>query len=129
MLECTFAGPDSETRTAACTLHIKGAATIECCEQLRTALLDALLKSQSLVIDVSQVTAIDVSGLQLLCAAHKSAILQYKCLSLGTVRSRAFLKHIEEAGFHCTLPATCLKNEGQTCLWYDSGSTGNWEAL
>lgn len=124
MLECSFTLKDQEA-----TLRLAGSATIDASHELRDALVDATARCQTLIIDVALVEAIDVSGLQLLCAAHKSAMLHYKCLCLGKERSDAFNAAIRDAGYHCSLPGSCLTLEGQTCLWFQPEAAGNWEVL
>lgn len=110
-------------------LHLEGAATIEFGKQLHRALREALDRTQTLSVSVAKLTAIDVCGLQLLCAAHRSALLNYQCLSLGRERSAAFAAQVRETGFHSAQPGTCLRAEGQTCLWAESPSAIDCEAL
>lgn len=59
--------------------------TVGCSAQLRRQLLTKLAERGDLVIDVQGVREVDVAGLQLLCAAHRSALAAGKNLVLRGV--------------------------------------------
>lgn len=118
MFDFDFTASDAERPCRTGRLSLRGTATIDCCNELKAALLDALESSRELIVEVGELDEIDLSGLQLLCAAHKSAMQRDKLLSLRGERSPSFESRIEEGGFHCTLPSTCLKSRGESCLWF-----------
>jgi anti-anti-sigma regulatory factor len=123
----TASGPELPCHTG--TLQLQGAATIESCNELREVLLDALQKSQSLLIEVSGLTAIDLSGLQLLCAAQKSALHRQKSLSIGGERSECLALQLQAAGFQSTLPGAGLEADSRSSLGARPEPTENEEAL
>lgn len=59
--------------------------TVGCAATLRSRFLAALAEPGDLVIDVQAVRDVDVAGLQLLCAAHRSALAAGKKLVLQGV--------------------------------------------
>lgn len=98
-------------------LQLTGSATMEFCTELRMALLDALNKVESLVVDVSRTSELDVPALQLFCAARRSAIKRQKNMVLAGKLSDAFSTAVLEAGFTRTHTSSCWLTAGQTCLW------------
>lgn len=55
-------------------VKIAGEMTVPFASEIRENLIAAFEKSAAITIDLSDVAEIDVSGLQLLCSAHKSSI-------------------------------------------------------
>jgi hypothetical protein len=78
----------------------------------RAALLDALGEREPIELDASAVTAVDLAGLQLLCAAHRSAAAAEKPLDFAPDgRSAELDRAAASLGFHHH--AGCLPG----CLW------------
>jgi anti-anti-sigma regulatory factor len=78
----------------------------------RAALLDALTGREPLEIDASAVTAVDLAGLQLLCAAHRSAAAAAQPITFASDgRSEEIDRAAAVLGFHHH--AGCLPG----CLW------------
>jgi anti-anti-sigma regulatory factor len=59
-------------------IKVKGSTTIENAELLRQELLQGMIDSNALVVDLSQVTGCDVAALQLFFSARLSAQLKEK---------------------------------------------------
>lgn len=53
---------------------IRGAMTVERVGELRRALLEAFALGAAVRLSLSEVTRVDVSGLQLICSAHRSSL-------------------------------------------------------
>jgi anti-anti-sigma regulatory factor len=73
--------------------------TIRSATELRAALLSALERGEPLKLDARKVNEVDVTGLQLLCAARRSA--EARQLRVGFVpqgRSEALVQVIAAAG-------------------------------
>lgn len=109
--------PDDPPTSSSATLRLQGTATLEFCDDLRTALLDAFDRVQSLAIDVSEITEMHVAALQLFCAARRSAIKRKKIMVLADNCSEAFCTAVLAAGFFRTHTAICQLEAGQACLW------------
>jgi len=120
MLSTQFSAEDPAAPSSGILL-LKGSATLESCGDLRTALLDALDQAETLVVDVSQVTELDVAALQLFCAARRSAIKREKNMVLADNCSAAFFTTVLDAGFNRTHTASCWLEAGQACLWGNCG--------
>ncbi len=95
-------------------LTLSGDAGLACAEELQEKLADALSEAKELVIDAIGVTDADVSTIQLLCAAHKTALKQRKLL---------VLRNVPEPINHAVKDAAFFRREGcmdepeGKCLW------------
>ncbi|MCR4321812.1 MAG: STAS domain-containing protein [Candidatus Brocadiaceae bacterium] len=78
-------------------LALEGELTISRAGELRAALINALDKVSHLQLNFGKVTDIDLSCLQLICSAHKTAAGMKKRLTV-TGNSETFKKAMEEAG-------------------------------
>lgn len=96
-------------------LRLEGEVTVESAGELRQALLQALEGGGGIVVDCGGATSIDLSTLQLLCAAHRTAITLGKDLALDGCED-ALARAVEEAGFR-RQRACLLSPEKDRCLW------------
>jgi anti-anti-sigma factor len=96
-------------------LRVGGELTIQHAAELRTCLLDALSNAQSVRIDLEAVEDIDLACLQILCSAHKSALLAGKALCLGDGAPECFRDSLDVAGF--SRLRGCNTDAGNSCLW------------
>jgi anti-anti-sigma regulatory factor len=97
-----------------CVLKVDGQVTVRNVEELRDNMLRAIDKYPVAVVDVTAVEAIDVSVLQLLCAAHKSAVAKGHVFKFSSV-PQLIAEVATEAGF--TNDTECMKTLGDPCLW------------
>ena len=89
--------------------------TVEQADHLYDRLRDALEgKYKSVVIDLSGTTELDVSCLQVLCAAHKSAARMNMDISLSMMPALVE-QAVSVAGFH--KHEVCESELNATCLW------------
>lgn len=98
-----------------------GATTVEQVTTLRQELLEALLQSQSVSIDLSEVTKLDLAPLQLLCAAQRVAVPQGKRVRLQGENHPPVATAIRKYGFLRQGP--CCRDCGSHCLWLCSPAT------
>jgi ABC-type transporter Mla MlaB component len=96
-------------------LKLTGSVTIGQAAGFKEALLDALGAASELQVDLYGVTEIDLTGLQLLCATHQSALAAGKQFSVNDGGSRAYLDAVVNAGFQRQV-GCALDNSG-TCIW------------
>ncbi len=101
--------PDNSGR-----LVLAGDLTIQHVADMRAVLLEALQKVQQLIVDMSKVTDIDVSCLQLLCSAHRTYIKSGKAIAFKDTRPAAVNRVMEAAGYS---PHVCGAGEAMSCLW------------
>jgi ABC-type transporter Mla MlaB component len=92
-----------------------GSLTIGQAAALKGALLEALGAACELQVDLSLVTQIDLSGLQLLCACHRSAQSLDKKFGIVDGGNRAYLDTVTNAGF--TRHIGCARDLTGSCIW------------
>ena len=97
------------------TVALEGEWTIERANELKEVLLDALSTMDHLLLDFEKVEAVDLSCLQLLCSAHRTAITMKKHLSVTGWQSGAFNQVLREAGFMRSVG--CHPDRSAACLW------------
>ncbi|WP_298266660.1 STAS domain-containing protein [Geobacter sp.] len=95
-------------------LQLSGELTIPWAGEFRQALLDAFDRAASVVVDVENLDAVDITGLQLLCAAHRTSCARGKGFRL-TGEGSAFAEAAGLAGF--TRHVGCARDVGKTCIW------------
>ena len=117
MLHCDFQSRKSGDGNVG-ILRLAGTLTIEYAERLREALLAALEESVRLTLDCSEVTDVDLSGLQLLCSAHRTASSGRHQLELLLPMPAALHRAFNEVGL-VRLRACCSVAPGTPCLWQD----------
>lgn len=96
-------------------VKLTGEVTIAQAAPLRDALLGALAEADDLQLDLSELSAVDLSGLQLLCAAHRSARTRGKNLQVIDGGNGIFREAARAAGFAVHLG--CAQESWGCCLW------------
>lgn len=81
-------------------LTLRGEATIQHVAELKKALVEAVETAEQVTIDVSSITAVDVAGVQLLCACHRYTTSCGKKMSLRLGENKRFADFLEEVGLH-----------------------------
>ncbi len=104
-----------EANGNATILHLSGALMIDYATRLRSILSDSLKSADRIEIEVSSVTGIDVSCLQLFCAAHRTSVRMNRPLRILDDRSAVFRQTARHAGW--LRPAGCTPGKGAGCLW------------
>ena len=89
--------------------------TIAEASSLKEEMLLNLGQSQTVTIDISQIEAVDVAGIQLLCACHRQAVQNGQTLQLHVGDNRPFLDLIALIGME--RGQGCNPHNGQDCLW------------
>ena len=96
-------------------LIVSGDLTIEHAAEMRQTLLDAFDKGSPVIVDLSAVEAIDVSGLQLFCAAHRTSLGHEKRLVVKGALQPAVQRSAECAGYFRHVG--CSQDVTKTCVW------------
>jgi anti-anti-sigma regulatory factor len=108
--------PITETqRGTSWTVTIEGALTLQCISEIRDALLRTVQQADDIVIDMGAVTDLDVSGFQVICAAHKSAVRLGKPLSFAGEPPAAVKELAGRAGY--VRQSSCINGADGRCLW------------
>ncbi len=94
-------------------ISISGPLTIEFAGQLHEVLSGELKGDKSVSLDLSEVSMVDVAGLQLLCSAHKSAMTSGCDITLDRTTDD-FLDQVHRSGF---IHYRGCPEEFEPCLW------------
>lgn len=104
-----------EGTPTALVVSVGGAVTVQSVGELKESLLQALAGAEQLCLDLSGVTEIDLAGLQLLCAAHRSSLQHNKRFCISTGENDIIGTAGMEAGFQRHVG--CSLDKDKTCLW------------
>ncbi len=105
----------TEGQGAGDTLTIAGAMTVQRAAELKGVLVAALARDGRVAIDLSRVTEADVCGLQLLCAAQRTAARSGKRLVFAGRVPDAVRRAAEAAG-DC-VRSGCGAEDPAACPW------------
>lgn len=96
-------------------LNLSGSLTIERVEELREMFQNAITRYKSLEVEFGEVTAVDVTALQLCCAAHKTARQQKKEISFPASLPPLLAQAVHMAGF--LRKNGCFLEDRHDCFW------------
>lgn len=113
-MDCTLENPSESGASA--RLRLAGEVTIESAAELKKILLAALETGSDLLVDCSQATSLDLSALQLLCAAHRTACSLGKTMTLDERSGEVLAQAVGQAGF-LRQRACLLSPQERACLW------------
>lgn len=101
-------------------LVVSGSLTIAEAARFKEGLLASLQAAGELLVDLGGVTAIDITGLQLLCAAHGSAEQAGKGFRIKDSGDGVLGKAVAEAGFQRHVG--CARDNKSSCIWVGGGN-------
>ena len=96
-------------------LSVDGDLTIAHVAELKERLVEAFSDAETVTIDVSASTSLDVAGVQLLCACHNYSNKVGKSMLLELGDNQVFSAFLDEAGFSRSF--VCNKGGDDVCLW------------
>lgn len=91
-----------------------GAMTVEYGSQIKAAVVEAFA-AETVVLDLTGVTEIDLFGLQCICSQHRTAIAQHKSYSVLGAERDVVQRAKEIAGFSRRIG--CVEDVAHTCVW------------
>jgi ABC-type transporter Mla MlaB component len=97
------------------SLSFAGNLTIEHAAELQTFLMESLNRRDRLHLVFENVTEVDISFLQLLCSAHRTAVKTNKTLMLDGHRPEPLRLAVIGGGFG--RQEGCVLDVQQTCIW------------
>ena len=100
-----------------------GEMTIQNAGEIRNALLEAFSEGEGVRLEMGKVAEIDLAGLQLLCAAHKTSMADNKHFSINGIDNEAIKSVIRDAGF--PRYTGCVQDINKTCVW--TGGENQWQ--
>ena len=96
-------------------LVLDGPLTIENASVIRKKLIAALTGKDEIVVSIDADAPVDLSFLQLLCSAHRSASKLGKSFTLRNQDSGNFPAAVENSGY--ARKKGCVHDKYGTCLW------------
>jgi anti-anti-sigma regulatory factor len=112
-------------KTPAFQLNWQGRLSIEEVNSLRNDLLAALDQHTEITLDLSNVDHLDLSCIQLLCAACGSASIRGKRLSLRGAENPALGQTLRNNGLNYR--DNCLRSRKSGCLWPQAKGNDSWQ--
>jgi len=96
-------------------LTLSGSLTIENASAIKKKLITAVMREDALKVCIDADAAVDISFLQLLCSAHRTASKLGKSFALGHAASGNLFTAAESAGYF--RKRGCARDREDTCLW------------
>ena len=96
-------------------VKLEGDITVQQADELKQCLMQALGSVAKVYVDSSKASCIDLSCLQLLCAAHRAATRMEKSFQLAEPVTGQFRCLADTAGF--TRHTGCRLDITKTCIW------------
>lgn len=106
---------DKKTKTG--RMLMTGALTLDQIGQIRDTLRKALADVKTLIVDVEGASDIDLTFLQLMCSAHRSATAANKSVSLSGKNNPAMQKAMADNSY--IRASGCRLDKTNTCLWVE----------
>ncbi|MDA8104380.1 MAG: STAS domain-containing protein [Nitrospiraceae bacterium] len=100
-------------------LTLTGSLTVANAAAILKIIRETLAREDRLVIRVGEDAEVDVSFLQILCSAHRTAAELNKCLQLDTGETGKFYSAARAAGYVRT--KGCSRDRDGSCLWAREG--------
>ncbi len=100
-------------------LKLEGELGIQQAGHLKVLLLKEFAETDRLSLDVEAVTGMDVAGLQVLCAAHKTFLTAHKGMEIVGAVSPAYEQAINDSGYRRKIG--CHADPERNCLWVAGG--------
>lgn len=101
--------------TADRLLVVSGRMTVHYIGEIKAALIEAFKGTEQLTCDLEQVSEMDLTGLQLLCSAHRESLAKGIPFFVRGLDTESIHPVLVEAGFPRN--AGCLQDTNKTCLW------------
>ncbi len=96
-------------------LKLQGALTIYQAEELKGRFVETVGKTDKVIIDVGDVTEIDLPCLQLFCSAHRTSLGLGKSFRIAGNRSPVLREFLHNAGYDHH--AGCASQANNQCPW------------
>ncbi len=100
---------------------IEGVLKVENAMEIKAKLLDMISKEDQVIITIGEASEADLSFLQIICSAHRTAVRVNKSFMVGPRRPAAFVRSYEEAGF--IREKGCVFGADGNCIWLPGGKT------
>ncbi|MCX7965642.1 MAG: STAS domain-containing protein [Syntrophorhabdaceae bacterium] len=96
-------------------LRFSGDLTVINAEKIKSQILHSIQDTDHLVLNLTDITDMDISFLQILCSAHKTALNSGKFITIDGDSFNTIKPHMERSGFFRHLG--CSKDRKEECLF------------
>ncbi len=96
-------------------LTLDGELTVSRAEEFRMQLIKAIIDADRVFVDFGRVEDVDLSCLQLLCSAHRSAGRMKRSLAVSAAWPEPFKKAVADAGY--ARHTGCRFDVDNSCIW------------
>lgn len=110
---------DSPEEPGHVTVQVRGALSIPVAGEVHAALVASFARAAQVLLDLEGVEEIDLTGLQLVCAAHRSSRNSGKTFLVKGNQREPIALAASRAGF---VRRTGCMNDTDTCFWSVGGS-------
>ncbi len=97
---------------------ICGKLTIPHAQDIKVALIEVLAMTKHIELDLKEVTDVDLTGIQLLCALHRDTVNLKKKLSVSGNSNELFSDFSAASGFPRHIGCVA----GEQCIWGGGGN-------
>ena len=97
------------------SVTLAGDLTVENASEIRDALIEAIHKEDGISLDISGVTDLDVSFLQIICSLHRTVFKTGKTINIQGEMPRSIRHAISDYGYICR--GDCIYDEQKTCVF------------
>ncbi len=119
MGECDITSYDDTKDRRTRVVEISGRMTIQHADELRSMLLEAFDSAEQVRVEMNAITEIDLAGLQMICSAHRTAVVANKGLAVSGANNGAVRASAVSAGFYRHVG--CRPDPTKTCVWAQPG--------
>ena len=96
-------------------VSVEGELSLATAGQLRTVLLDRLQPGTKTILEASRITAVDLCGLQLICSAHRGAVLNGAGFELRGMPEQ--LRETARVAGYDACTSICPYRRDGNCMW------------
>jgi len=96
-------------------LTVSGALTVKHAKALREAFIEAVRNAPAVEVNVENIGDLDISFVQLVCSAHRTAADLNKQLTISGVEQERFRQTLSRFGFFRHIG--CHESTRKSCLW------------
>ncbi len=101
------------------TLTLTGDVTMAEVQETKKAILEAINEVDRLFLDLKKIESVDVSFVQLLCAAHRECFVSEKDIFMDAEMGDTIESLLEKAGY--MKQCGCFPAARKSCLWATYG--------
>lgn len=103
------------------TVVLNGDLTVRNANTVKIAILSALNKNDMVIVDITNMSAGDLSLVQIFCSAHRTADILHKQFSIRGGDRKTYQQLIWQSGYSRHIG--CSESLRKSCLWMCTGES------